>query len=132
MPIRSTSVPSGSHGMDEAKGSAPRCSAPTAAAKTTKPNTQERAIPPTATAVLTRGLRLAHRTIRPKASSGGSGMRPIRSVVGMGLRSPLHQVDVFGDDRRALTVDRDDQRQPDGGLRGGHGEDDDGESLTGA
>src|SRR3990170_7172491 len=112
-PRRRTSVPNGSHAMDEVKGSAPRCSVPTAAAKTIRPRAQDSVMAPTAKAVLRRWLRLAHRTIRPKASSGGSGTSQIRSVVGMGIRSPLHQVDVFGDDGRTLTVNRDDQRQPD-------------------
>src|SRR5579859_2393055 len=68
------------------------------------------------------------KTITTNASSGST--RIVSALKTIGAGSAFHQVELIYLDRAPLAVDRDDDRQPDGRLRGGLGDDEDGEELS--
>src|SRR5438045_1154332 len=71
------------------------------------------------------GSRLPIVELTTKPANGSSGMSGINAVIG----SPLQRGEGIGVERFPAAEERDDERQPHGGLGGGDGHDEEGDDL---
>src|SRR6266498_3887558 len=120
--------PRGNQLMDDSKGCCPRCSTPSARAKTIMLPNHDSNAAPTAIVWLSALLRFVNSTIKKNANKGGSGISQINvSVVIVSL--PLHHVNFIRHNCVATAIYRDDQRETYSYFCCGNREDDNCEYL---